>query len=229
VQETPGDAWDFDSAESLILADLQSMGSPRKVLLHAPKNGFFYVLDRTTGELLSAKPYTAVSWATGIDLKSGRPIENPQARYAGGKGAPVAPDPSGGHTWHSMSFSPLTKLVYVPVQDAGFLYKSEEHFRPKAIGFNVGIDFAAAGLPQQPEVKRAILSATKGHLSAWDPVQQKEIWRVDRPTVRQRGTLCTAGNIVFEGTAQGNLEAYRADNGQKLWSADAQSGVVAAP
>ena len=228
-QETPGDAWDFDSAESLILADLTINGSPRKVLLHAPKNGFFYVLDRTTGELLSAKPYTAVSWATGIDLKSGRPIENPQARYAGGKGAPVAPGPSGGHTWHSMSFSPLTKLVYVPVQDAGFLYKSEEHFQQKALGFNVGIDFAAAGLPQQPEIKKAILNATKGHLSAWDPVQQKEIWRVDRPTVANGGTLCTAGNLVFEGTAQGNLEAYRADNGQKLWSADAQSGVVAAP
>jgi len=128
-----------------------------------------------------------------------------------------------------MSFSPLTKLVYVPVQDAGFLYKSEEHFQQKALGFNVGIDFAAAGLPQQPEIKKAILNATKGHLSAWDPVQQKEIWRVDRPTVANGGTLCTAGNLVFEGTAQGNLEAYRADNGQKLWSADAQSGVVAAP
>ncbi|HKV63880.1 MAG TPA: PQQ-dependent dehydrogenase, methanol/ethanol family [Candidatus Acidoferrum sp.] len=228
-QETPGDAWDFDSAESLILADLTINGSPRKVLLHAPKNGFFYVLDRATGELLSAKPYTTVTWATGIDLKTGRPIENPQARYAGGKGAPVAPGPSGGHTWHSMSFSPLTKLVYVPVQDAGFLYKSEENFKQKALGFNVGIDFAAAGLPQQPEVKKAILSANKSHLSAWDPVQQKEIWRVDRQSLANGGTLCTAGNLVFEGTAQGNLEAYRADTGQKLWSADAQSSVVAAP
>ncbi len=228
-QETPGDAWDFDSAESLILADLTVNGSPRKVLLHAPKNGFFYVLDRATGELISAKPYTAVSWAVSIDLKSGRPVENPQARYAGGKGAPVAPGPSGGHTWHSMSFSPLTKLVYLPVQDTGFLYKSDEHFQQKALGFNVGIDFVAAGLPQQPEIKRAILSATKGHLSAWDPVQQKEVWRVDRPTPANGGVLSTAGNLVFEGTAQGNLEAYRADNGQKLWSADAQSGVVAAP
>jgi quinohemoprotein ethanol dehydrogenase len=228
-QETPGDAWDFDSAESLILAELTINGSPRKALLHAPKNGFFYVLDRATGELLSAKPYTAVSWATAIDLKSGRPIESPQARYAGGKGAPVAPGPSGGHTWHSMSFSPLTKLVYLPVQDTGFLYKSDKHFQQKALGFNVGIDFVAAGLPQQPEIKRAILSATKGHLSAWDPVQQKEIWRVERPTVANGGVLSTAGNLVFEGTAQGNLEAYRADTGQKLWSADAQSGVVAAP
>jgi len=128
-----------------------------------------------------------------------------------------------------MSFSPLTRLVYLPVQDAGFLYKADKHFQQKAIGFNVGIDFVAAGLPQQPEVKKAILSATKGHLSAWDPIQQKEIWRVDRKTPTNGGVLSTAGNLVFEGTAQGNLEAYRADNGQKLWSADAQSGVVAAP
>ena len=228
-QETPGDAWDFDSAESLVLADLSINGSLRKVLLHAPKNGFFYVLDRATGELLSAKPYTAVSWATSIDLKSGRPIENPQARYEGGKGAPIAPGPPGGHSWHSMSFSPLTKLVYLPVQDTGFLYKSDDHFQQKVLTFNVGIDFVASGLPQQPEIKKAILSATKGHLSAWDPVLQKEIWRVDRPTPANGGVLSTAGNLVFEGTAQGNLEAYRADSGQKLWSADAQSGVVAAP
>jgi alcohol dehydrogenase (cytochrome c)/quinohemoprotein ethanol dehydrogenase len=128
-----------------------------------------------------------------------------------------------------MSFSPLTKLVYLPVQETGFLYKSDEHFQKKAIGYNVGIDFVAGGMPQQPEVKKAILSTVKGHLSAWDPVQQKEIWRIERPTAVNGGVLSTAGNLVFEGTAQGNLEAYRADTGQKLWSADAQSGVVAAP
>jgi quinohemoprotein ethanol dehydrogenase len=226
-QETPGDAWDYDSAESIIIADLTIDGSPRKVLLHAPKNGFFYVLDRATGKLLSAKPYAAVSWATGIDLKTGRPIENPQARYVRGKGSPVAPGPTGGHTWHSMSFSPLTRLVYLPAQETRFLYKSDEHFQKKAVGYNVGVDFV--GMPQQPEVKKAILAAIKGHLSAWDPVQQKEIWRVDRKTPTNGGVLSTAGNLVFEGTAQGDLEAYRADNGQKLWSADAQSGVVAAP
>jgi len=228
-QETPGDAWDFDSAESIVLADLTINQSLRKVLLHAPKNGFFYVLDRATGELLSAKPYTAVSWASGIDLKTGRPVENPQARYEEGKGGPLAPGPLGGHTWHSMSFSPLTNLVYLPVQDSGFMYKADEHFKQNAVGYNVGIDFVAAGMPQQPEIKKAILSTIKGHLSAWDPVQQKEIWRVDRPTPANGGVLSTAGNLVFEGTAQGNFEAYRADNGQKLWSADAQSGVVAAP
>jgi alcohol dehydrogenase (cytochrome c)/quinohemoprotein ethanol dehydrogenase len=228
-QETPGDTWDFDSAESIVLADLAIHQAPRKVLLHAPKNGFFYVLDRATGELLSAKPYTTVSWAAGIDMKSGRPVENPKARFEEGKGAPVAPGPLGGHSWHSMSFSPLTKLVYLPVQDAGFMYKAEDHFQQRALAYNVGIDFVAAAMPQQPEIKKAILSTIKGHLSAWDPTEQKEIWRVERPTPANGGVLSTAGNLVIEGTAQGNLEAYRADNGQKLWSADAQSGVVAAP
>ena len=229
-QETPGDAWDYDSAESIILADLTINNSSRKVLLHAPKNGFFYVLDRATGELLSAKPYTAVSWASAIDLKTGRPIVNAAALYEKQKtGSPVSPGPSGGHTWHSMSFSPLTRLTYIPVQDTGFLYKSEQHPRQSNLAFNIGMDMVAAGMPQKPEIKKAVLAAIKGHLSAWDPVQQKEIWRVDRITAANGGLLSTAGNLVFQGTAQGNLEAYRADNGQKLWSADAQSGIVAAP
>jgi quinohemoprotein ethanol dehydrogenase len=229
-QETPGDAWDFDSAEPMILATLTIGASPRKVLLHAPKNGFFYVLDRATGEVISAKPYTTVSWATGVDLKTGRPIENPAARYENsGKGTPVAPGPLGGHSWHSISYSPLTRLVYLPIQDAGFFYKSDEHFQGKPMASNVGIDLVAAGLPQKPEIKQAILGSIKGRLSAWDPVQQKEIWRVERPSPVNGGVLSTAGNLVFEGTAQGNLEAFRANTGEKLWSADTQSGVVAAP
>jgi alcohol dehydrogenase (cytochrome c)/quinohemoprotein ethanol dehydrogenase len=228
-QETPGDAWDFDSAESIVLADLAINQTPRKVLLHAPKNGFFYVLDRATGELISAKPYTAVSWASSIDLKNSRPVENRAARYEEGKGGPVAPGPLGGHSWHSMSFSPLTRLVYIPVQEAVLVYKSDEHFAQRPLGFNTGIDLVAAGLPQQPEIKKAILGTIKGHLSAWDPIQQKEIWRVDRQSPVNGGLLSTAGNLVFQGTAQGSLEAYRADTGKKLWSADAQSGVVAAP
>ena len=229
-QETPGDQWDFDSAEQIILANLTIGGAPRKVLLHAPKNGFFYVLDRATGEVISAKPYTAVTWADGVDLKTGRPIEHPNARYKkGDQGVPLAPGPLGGHSWHSMSFSPVTGLVYVPVQDAGFLYKSDEHFQERELAFNTATDFVAAGLPQHPEVKRSILGSIKGHLSAWDPVQQKEVWRVDRASPVNGGVLSTAGNLVFEGTAQGNLEAYRAATGEKRWSADTQSGVVAAP
>ena len=229
-QETPGDTWDFDSAEQIVLADLTIGGARRKVLLHAPKNGFFYVLDRATGEVISARPYTEVTWADGIDLKTGRPIERAGVRYKkGDKGVAMAPGPLGGHSWHSMSYSPMTGLVYLPVQDAGFFYKSDEHFQEKELAMNTATDFVAAGLPQQPEVKRNILNSIKGHLSAWDPVEQKEVWRVERTSPVNGGVLSTAGNLVFEGTAQGNLEAYRAATGEKLWSADAQSGVVAAP
>jgi quinohemoprotein ethanol dehydrogenase len=229
-QETPGDAWDFDSAEPMILANLTIDQFSRKVLLHAPKNGFFYVLDRATGEVISAKPYSAVTWATGVDLKTGQPVINANARYESqGKGTPVAPGPLGAHSWHSMSYSPLTGLVYIPVQDAGFFYKSDDHFKQKDLAYNAGIDFVAAGMPQKPDVKKSILDSIKGHLSAWDPVQQKEVWRVERTSPVNGGVLSTAGNLVFEGTAQGNLEVYRADTGQKLWSADTQSGVVAAP
>jgi alcohol dehydrogenase (cytochrome c)/quinohemoprotein ethanol dehydrogenase len=228
-QETPGDAWDFDSAESIILADLILGQAHRKVLFHAPKNGFFYVLDRATGAVISAAPYTTVSWARGIDRKTGRPIENAGVRYDEAKAGPVAPGPLGGHSWHSMSFSPATNLVYIPVQDAGFFYKSDDAFQQKSLAFNVGIDFVAAGLPQKPEVKKAVLDTIKGHLSAWDPIQQKEIWRVNRQSPVSGGILSTAGNLVIQGTAQGTLEAFRADSGQKLWSAETQSGVVAAP
>jgi quinohemoprotein ethanol dehydrogenase len=228
-QETPGDSWDFDSAGPIILADIAINQSPRKVLFHAPKNGFFYVLDRATGAMISAAPYTPITWASGIDSKTSRPIENANVRYEKGKGGPIAPGPLGGHSWHSMSFSPATNLVYIPVQEAGFFFKSDDAFQQKALAYNIGIDFAAAGLPQQPAVKQAILGTIKGHLSAWDPLQQKEIWRVDRKSPVNGGILSTAGNLVFQGTAQGAFEAFRADNGQKLWSSETQSGVVAAP
>jgi len=229
-QETPSDMWDFDSAEQIILANLVIDNVPRKVLLHAPKNGFFYVLDRTNGQLISAIPYTVVAWADGIDLKTGRPVEHPGARYKeGDPGIPLAPGPLGGHSWHSMSFSPMTGLVYVPVQDAGYLYKPDEHFQEKTLAFNTATDVVAPGLPQKPEIKKAVLESIKGHLCAWDPIQQKEVWRVERMSPVNGGVLSTAGNLVFQGTAQGNLEAYRAATGEKLWSAEAQSGIVAAP
>jgi quinohemoprotein ethanol dehydrogenase len=229
-QEVPGDAWDYDAAAPIILADVTINSAPQKVLFQAPKDGFFYVLDRATGQVISAKPYTTVTWATGIDPATHRPIESVSARYeASGKGAPLTPGPLGGHTWHSMSYSPQTGLVYIPVEEAGFLYKSEEHFATRNLAYNTAIDFVAAGMPQKPDVKKAVLDSIKGHLSAWDPIQQKEIWRVDRTSPVNGGILSTAGNLLFEGTAQGNFEAYRADNGQKLFSAETQSGVVAAP
>jgi quinohemoprotein ethanol dehydrogenase len=229
-QEVPHDAWDYDSDEQMILTDLKVDGQTRKVLLQAPKDGFFYVLDRATGKLISAKPFTNVNWATGVDPQSGRPVETREARYAAsGKAAPVVPGPSGAHSWQPMSYNPLTGLVYFPVQEAGLMYKSEEHFQQKSLAFNTGIDFVTAGLSQDAEIKKKILEGVGGHLAAWDPVRQKEVWRADRRGAWNGGVVSTAGNLVFEGTGEGQLEAFRAATGEKLWSAPTQSGVIAAP
>ena len=229
-QENPADEWDYDSAEQLVLADLPIGGEIRQVLLHAPKNGFFYVLDRATGKLLSAKPFTQVTWATGIDLRTGRPIESPTAQYErSDKPSLVSPGPGGAHSWQPMSYSPRTGFVYFPVLESGFAYKSAEHFRHSPLGWNTGIDNVAAGMPQVPEVKKAILGSVKGYLTAWDPVAQSEVWRAERPGLWNGGALSTAGNLVFEGTGYGQFEAFRATTGKKVWSASTESGVTAGP
>jgi alcohol dehydrogenase (cytochrome c)/quinohemoprotein ethanol dehydrogenase len=128
-----------------------------------------------------------------------------------------------------MSFSPLTGLVYIPVNDVGFKYKTAESFQAKTLAPNYGIDVVAAGMPQEPKIKKAILDTVKGKLVAWDPLQQKLVWAVQRPGPWNGGTLSTAGNLVFEGTAAGTFEAYRANTGEKLWSFAAQTGVMAGP
>ncbi|HXU09221.1 MAG TPA: PQQ-dependent dehydrogenase, methanol/ethanol family, partial [Blastocatellia bacterium] len=180
-QETPGEMWDYTATQQIILADIQIDGRQRKVILHATKNGFFYVLDRATGALISAKPYTFVTWATGIDMKTGRPNETVNARYPGKEGVPLAPSPLGAHNWQPMSYSPLTGLVYIPVQDMGFLYKSQDDYQSKALAFNTGLDMVAAEMPQDPKMKKLILDTIKGRLVAWDPVKQKQVWNVNRP------------------------------------------------
>ncbi|HYA64662.1 MAG TPA: c-type cytochrome, partial [Candidatus Sulfotelmatobacter sp.] len=229
-QENPADEWDYDSAEQIILADLRVDGQLRQVLLHAPKNGFFYVLDRATGKLLSAKPFTRVTWATGIDLQTGRPIESLDAQYEkSDKPSIVTPGPGGAHNWQPASYSPQTGLVYFPVLESGFAYKSAEHFSHNPLAWNTGTDPVAAGMPQVPDIKKTILASIKGHLTAWDPVNQKEVWRAERPGPWNGGALSTAGNLVFEGTGYGQFEALRATTGEKLWSASTESGVTAGP
>jgi alcohol dehydrogenase (cytochrome c)/quinohemoprotein ethanol dehydrogenase len=228
-QESANDDWDYDSAEQIILADLTIEGKMRKVLLHAPKDGIFYVLDRATGELISAKPFTFINWAKGVDPKTGRPIENENVRYPRGDAAPIVPGPAGAHSWQPMSYSPITGLTYIPVNDLGFNFKSPEQFEFRDLALNFGIDMVAAGMPQDPKIKQAILDSVKGKLVAWDPVQQKQAWAIERPGPWNGGTLATAGNLVFEGTAGGRFEAYRADTGEKVWSFDAQTGVMAGP
>ena len=228
-QETPRDQWDYDSDQSIVLASLKIDGQERKVILHAPKNGFFYVIDRVTGKPISAKPFTSINWATGVDMKTGRPILTSFARYPGSNPKPITPGPLGAHSWQPMSYSPQTGLVYIPVMEAGFKYQGLKTFEPKKLAFNTGINMVAAEMPQDPKIKQAILNSVQGELLAWDPVHQKSVWKIERSRPWNGGVLSTAGNLVFEGTAAGNFEAYRADNGKKLWSFNAQTGVMAGP
>ena len=228
-QEDQADEWDYDSAEQMILADIAIEGKQRKVLLHAPKNGFFYVIDRENGALISAKPFTFINWATGIDMKTGHPIESATSRYSRTDSPPIVPGPLGAHSWQPMSYSPLTGLTYIPVNEVGFNFKAPQDFDFKNLALNFGIDMVAAEMPQDPKIKKSILDSVKGKLVAWDPVEQKQVWAVERPGPWNGGTLATAGNLVFEGTAGGRFEAYRADTGEKVWSIDAQTGVMAGP
>ncbi|KAA0571529.1 PQQ-dependent dehydrogenase, methanol/ethanol family [Azospirillum sp. Sh1] len=220
-QETPGDSWDFTSTQQITLADLEIDGRKRRTLLHAPKNGFFYVLDRATGELLSAEKFGKVTWADRIDLKTGRPVEHPEARYLD---KPVVQWPSGfgAHNWHPMSYSPLTGLVYIPYHEVpGALRNQAKEFVFRPHRLNTGNGFSdAREFPKE---------AVSGALLAWDPVAQKARWRVPHKSHYNGGVLSTAGNLVFQGTAAGHLVAYSADKGEALWDFDAQTGIVAGP
>lgn len=220
-QTTPGDNWDYTATQHMILADLEINGRMRKTLLQAPKNGFFYVLDRGTGELISAEKYVKVTWAERVDIKSGRPVETANARYESGPQV-AFPSAFGGHNWQPMSFNPGTGLVYIPANEIPGLYAQDPNFKYQPGGWNTGTTMMETLKAVPPEV-------VSGHLSAWDPVKQKEAWRVQYKGPSNGGTMTTAGNLVFQGTADGRFVAYAADTGNKLWESPAQTGVVAAP
>jgi quinohemoprotein ethanol dehydrogenase len=229
-QTTPGEMWDYTATQHMILADLAIDGTQRKVLMQAPKNGFFYVLDRTNGTLISATPFAPMNWASGVDPKTGRPIVNPDADYATtGKPWLAMPGPLGAHSWHPMSFSAKTGLVYLPSFELGFVYVADGAFAPKELAVNLGVDLAATVLPDDPKVKAEIMKAVRGHLIAWDPLRQKRVWDVEHAAAWNGGVLSTAGNLVFQGDASGYFSAYEATTGAKLWSFAAQEGIVAPP
>lgn len=229
-QTTPGDAWDYTATQHMILADIEIEGAQRKVLMQAPKNGFFYVIDRVTGELISGKNFVPVTWASHIDMDTGRPVINPDAKYwETGEVVVQSPAFLGGHNWHPMSFNPDTGLVYLPAQEMSFPYKADEQFVAKGMAANLGIDTGAARLPDDKDVIDSVKAATKGHLLAWDPVAQKEVWRVQYPGPWNGGVLSTASNLVIHGSAAGYLNIYRASDGKMLWEFPAQTGVVAPP
>ncbi len=226
-QTTPGESWDYTATQHIILADLTIDGTPRKVLMQAPKNGFFYVLDRATGTLISAKPYTTINWATGIGT-DGRPIEAPGIRY---EKTPtlVFPGPQGGHGWHPMAFDPAEGLVYVPAMDVPFVYGNDGNFAIREGAWNIGISPDLNGLPDEPAKRAALKAMLKGKLVAWDPAKQEARWTVDHPSFWNAGILATAGGLVFQGTAEGRFAAYSAKDGTKVWSYEAGNGIIAAP
>ncbi|MCG8591060.1 MAG: PQQ-dependent dehydrogenase, methanol/ethanol family [Proteobacteria bacterium] len=220
-QTTPGDNWDYTATQHLILADLEIGGAVRKVILQAPKNGFFYVLDRETGEFLSAEKFVTATWADRIDPETGRPVPNESGEYKDGT-AVVMPWYLGGHNWHPMSFNPVTGLVYIPAQEAAAVYGLDRAFRIRDGFVNTGTDFSYSTLFQR--------EAVSGHLLAWDPVAQREVWRHPHGLPWNGGTLTTAGNLVFQGTADGRFLALKADDGKLLWTShSAGTGIIAAP
>ena len=227
-QTTPGDSWDYTATQSIILADLVIDGETRKILMQAPKNGFFYVLDRLTGEFISAEKFAAVNWASHIDKATGRPVEVDNADY--NKGPRLAwPAPFGAHNRHPMSHNPNTGLVYVPAQEVPWLYANDEEFGFIKGQWNTGTDALLGDLPTDP-LQIAQLSANmRGFLLAWDPVEQKEVWRYQHAGAWNGGTLSTSGNLVFQGNVIGELVAYSADKGERLWSFTTQTGITAGP
>ncbi len=230
-QETPKDRWDFDSNQQIILANLNLAGKDRRVIMHAPKNGFFYILDAASGKFLSGKAYTAINWATGLDPVTGKPDIVPAAFYdKTGKPFVSMPGAVGAHNWQPMSYSPKTGLVYIPVNEAGFPYAAAgKDWKPLHDGFNTGLDNAAVSMPADETIRAGALAATTGVLLAWNPVEQKAAWKVPYIGPWNGGLLSTAGNLVFQGTAGSAFKAYTADTGKELWSYPVQTGVIAAP
>ncbi|MFU8813733.1 MAG: PQQ-dependent dehydrogenase, methanol/ethanol family [Pseudomonadales bacterium] len=227
-QTTPGDNWDYTATQHMILADIAINGATRQVIMQAPKNGFFYVIDRTNGEFISAEAYVPVNWATHVDQETGRPVENPEVNYANDAQL-IRPAPYGGHNWHPMAYSHDTGLVYIPALDIPFSFAQDNAFKHNPGEWNTGVDLAQTIPPNDPDDLIEALGTVKGHLSAWDPVTQKEVWRVQHDTSWNGGLLSTAGNLVFQGRADGRFAAYTADTGDLLWEFPAHVGIIAAP
>jgi quinohemoprotein ethanol dehydrogenase len=195
--------------------------------MQAPKNGFFYVIDRTNGELISAKPYTTISWASGVDMKTGKPVENPSARYTTGKPSVQIPGPIGAHNWQPMSFDPETGLVYIPVIDGNFIYAQQPKLAYTPGAWNVS-DFAQLGHMVMGAIQAGKPPApAKGFIRAWDPVTQKMAWQVEMTGGWNSGMLTTAGGLLFAGGSDGIFAAYDPKTGAKLWSIDLKTSMSA--
>ena len=225
-QTTPGDAWDYTATQPIMLAELDIEGKRRKVLMQAPKNGFFYVLDRATGELISAEKYTAVSWASHVDKATGRPQVAEGARY---EKAPTLIQPSqlGGHNWQPMAYDPKAGLVFIPAMESTAFMVGDPAFRFQPGVWNTGVIDPA--MPADPKLIAQARQAYQGFLLAWDPVAQREAWRVAHPGPWNGGTLATGGGLVFQGHNGGAFNAYDSANGKLLWSAPIRLHALGGP
>jgi quinohemoprotein ethanol dehydrogenase len=216
-QNTPGEEWDFDATTDMILADIVVDGNVRQVLMQAPKNGFFYVLDRKTGKLLSAKNFVNVTWTDGIDMGTGRPVPKSGAHFENGA-VDIAPGFAGGHSWYPMSYSPKTNLSYFSWRDASAVVSKPDnkdwHYSPGIFDMPI-----IAPSPKQSD----------GGILAWDPTHQREAWRISLPTKLVGGTAVTAGNVVFAGTGDGRLLAVDATSGKQLWEGATDNAVMGGP
>ncbi len=225
-QENPNEAWDYNATMDMEMAKLTVDGVERKVLMQAPKNGFLYVLDRTDGKLISAGKIGRVDWAVGIDLKSGRPIENPGIRY---EEAPVLmwPGTYGTHNWQPMAYSPVTHLVYIPTIHQADQYSMEgvdpKKWQRTPDAWNTGMSAFSTSDVKLPSDEFSSM------LQAWDPVTQRAVWKVPTPGVINGGTMATAGGLVFQGHVDGTFHAFDATTGKALWQFSAGSAVTGAP
>ena len=227
-QQTPGETWDYTSAQQIVLATQTVGGEPAQVILHAPKNGFFYVIDRHTGRVLSAEKFVPANWAESIDLATGRPVETPGARFETEPFAATVGG-TGAHNWQPMSYSPRTGLVYIPAQQVPFVYADDEAFQFRPGEWNFGVTFNDTPLPGDSAAREDIKASLQGRLLAWDPVTQTEAWRMEHQAPWNGGTLATAGNLVFQGLTDHSFRAYRASDGTELWSYSLQNAIITAP
>ncbi len=223
-QVNPENSHDFNNAMDIELADMMIDGKMRSVLIHAPKNGFFYVVDRENGKFLSAGPFAKQNWALGIDPETGRPKIDPAAQYPDGKPFLMYPFPNGAHGVQAMSFSPKTGMSYIPVMEGGRVFVDPANvkdwqFKPGMM-VNTGLGPPPADMTAPPPSSKLV---------AWDVAGNKVAWSVPQPGVFNGGTMATGGNLVFQGTNDGRFNAYSASTGRKLWSFDAQNGMLGAP
>ena len=231
-QTTPEDNWDYTAVQDMALADMEIDGEKKKVLLQAPKNGFFYVIDRTNGKVLRAHPFAAVTWATHVDLETGRPVENPEVDYSE-NGSFVLPGPLGAHNWQAMSVDLDAGLVYIPAQENAFFYAVEENYKKTGIfkrnpgRWNMGIEMSS--LAQNVLSNLESMPEPGGFLKAFDPLTGETKWSVPIPHYWNGGVLGTAGGLVFQGDALGMFSAYDKETGERLWEFNTYTSMLAPP